>query len=598
MNSLPKLTEAAIRGRATDTSFERGYDYYRDGAVLEVARRGNRLLAEVEGSSYEPYQVSITLSEHGIVDADCTCPYDWGGDCKHIVAVLLTYIRSSEEVVELPPVEAMLTDLDRDQLQALILELVERQPNLADVIQSQLSVMQAKVVEASADSDEPLPRERRRPLDPTSFRRQVRAILHSLDRMRSSEAYWHVGEVVDGLRGLLETARTFIEANDGNNALVILEAVTEEYMDEWEVLDDSDGEASDFFDDLGSLWTEAILVADLTPAERAELADRLTRWQSELGDYGVDDVFDAAQGAAIQGWDYPPLQRVLSGKITKLGAWEGEAPWYADDLAIARLNVLARQGRTQEYLYLAEAEGQMERYLTMLAQLGRIQEAVDNGLEYMEFADEALSLAQALHEQGKIESALRVAEHGLKLQGNHGELARWIRQVSASAGEPERALNAAMIAIREDPSLEDYQAVQALAGERWSELREELLARLRQIKSVYPEPHVSIFLHEGLIDDAIAALTDYAGYALIEQVADAAISTRPDWVVRTCRQQAERIMNAGKANAYHHAVNWLKKIRAAYLAVNRKAEWQEYLADLLNQHQRKYKLVPMLKSLL
>ena len=42
------------------------------------------------------------------------------------------------------------------------------------------------------------------------------------------------------------------------------------------------------------------------------------------------------------------------------GAWAGEAPAYADELAVARLNVLERRGRWQEYLYLAEAESQTE----------------------------------------------------------------------------------------------------------------------------------------------------------------------------------------------------------------------------------------------
>lgn len=48
---------------------------------------------------------------------------------------------------------------------------------------------------------------------------------------------------------------------------------------------------------------------------------------------------------------------------------------------------------------------------------------------------------------------------------------------------------------------------------------------------------------------------------------------------------------------YHHAVNWLKKACAAYLVADRQAEWDKYLADLLTQHKRKYKLVPMLKEL-
>ena len=101
-------------------------------------------------------------------------------------------------------------------------------------------------------------------------------------------------------------------------------------------------------------------MADLSPAEREQWALKLTQWQGEISDYGLDGVFDAAQDAILHGWDHPPLQRVLRGEITRQGAWEDEAPWFADELALARLEVLERQGRYQEYLYLAEAEGQME----------------------------------------------------------------------------------------------------------------------------------------------------------------------------------------------------------------------------------------------
>ena len=125
-----------------------------------------------------------------------------------------------------------------------------------------------------------------------------------------------------------------------------------------------------------------------------------------------------------------------------------------------------------------------------------------------------------------------------------------------------------------------------------------MLERLRQMKPGYSEAQVEIFLHEGLIDDAIAALGSYSGYALLGEVVDAAISTHPDWVIRSCRQQAEDIMDAGKANAYYHAANWLKRARAAYLAAGREAEWREYLSDLLDKHRRKRKLIPMLEALL
>ncbi len=65
-----KITEATIRSLATAQSFSRGEDYYLTGSVYEVIRRGDILSAEVAGSSYEPYTVSIELDDNGFVGAD------------------------------------------------------------------------------------------------------------------------------------------------------------------------------------------------------------------------------------------------------------------------------------------------------------------------------------------------------------------------------------------------------------------------------------------------------------------------------------------------------------------------------------------------
>ncbi|TEU00770.1 MAG: SWIM zinc finger domain-containing protein, partial [Dehalococcoidia bacterium] len=336
---MSELTETTVRQYATPESFRRGRDYYEQGAVLSLARRGDQLLAEVEGSQYEPYQVQVTLDAGDVAEAICTCPYDWGGYCKHIVATLLAYIHEPDQVEERPTLESLLDGLGADQLREILLSLIERRPGLDDVVEAQVLALQ------SPSEGELAPRQRRTPLDPAPFRRQVRDILHSLDHMRASEAYWHVGGVVDGVRRVLDQARAYVEANDGRNALVILEAITEEYVAGWVYLDDSDGEAGGFFGDLGEVWIEAILITALTPEEREQWAERLARWQGEVDDYGIDAVFSAAEAAARQGWDYLPLQRVLQGEITDKGAWEDEAPPYADDLAVARLNVLDRQGR-------------------------------------------------------------------------------------------------------------------------------------------------------------------------------------------------------------------------------------------------------------
>ena len=95
--------------------------------------------------------------------------------------------------------KAVLEIIEREQLQALLLHLIEQQPALADVVE-----VQVHRVRLQPAGDTSAPQQRRTPVDPNVFRRQVRTILRSLDRMRSSEAYWHVGAVVNEVRQVLE----------------------------------------------------------------------------------------------------------------------------------------------------------------------------------------------------------------------------------------------------------------------------------------------------------------------------------------------------------------------------------------------------------
>jgi len=377
---------------------------------------------------------------------------------------------------------------------------------------------------------------------------------------------------------------------------VVLEAITEEYLAGYEYLDDSDGYASGFFQDLAPAWAEALLSADLTAEERQSWASKLETWQADLEDYGLDEVLDSALGAAVQGWDFPPLRRILDGVATAGDEPEWPSTRWDGELVRARLNVLERQGRHEEYLRLARAAAEGERYATMLVQLGRVEEA-KYGLQHLATTGEALGLARALRERGELEAALRVAQRGLGLEGRKATLAVWLRDLAAGIGKTEQALSAALVAFEEAPDLGAYLRVQELAAEGWSAVRVRLLDQLRRVKSYYPEGPVDIFLHEGLIADAIAAVDKGATHTVVERVVDAAIGSHPDWAIRACRGQAESIMNEGKAQYYDSAARWLGKAREAYRASGREKEWQAYLAELLVRHGRKYKLVPLLRAL-
>jgi tetratricopeptide (TPR) repeat protein len=84
--ALPEITEDVIRNLANEISLNKGYRYFHGGAVVKVCIEKDSYKAHVDGS--ELYTVTIS-GDKGAIQTDCTCPYDWGGACKHVVAALL-----------------------------------------------------------------------------------------------------------------------------------------------------------------------------------------------------------------------------------------------------------------------------------------------------------------------------------------------------------------------------------------------------------------------------------------------------------------------------------------------------------------------------
>lgn len=485
----------------------------------------------------------------------------------------------------------LLADLSREQLISLVLRLVERQPDLAETIKELQPVGRDQPAEAMPLIAAPPP-PRRPPIDMDDFRFRVGATFGGAGR-RSYRGGYSQGGGGD-VWSLLALITPVAEAGDGRGALPMLEEVIEGYLHVVEWLEEFGDEGGDGFADAGRMASEALLSADLTTAERTRWGEKLEAWQGQLAEYSLDDVLTAAIAAAEQGWDYPPLQRILRGEP---GLPDEAGAEQSAELVEARLNVLERQGRYDEFLRLAAATGQKKRYATMLARLGRGEEAMDYARQHVTTAPEAHAVAQALQERGDLERAIAIGEHGLGLEGRKAELANWVRDLAAGLGRSDLALAAALVAYREQLSLATYLQVQALAGAAWPEQRAALLDLLRGPSSYYPHGQVDIFLHEGLLDDAIAAVDQGATHELVERVVDAVLATHPDWAIQMSRRQAEAIMNAAKAQYYVAAAGWLRRMRTAYQATGREADWQSYLQTLLEHHRRKRNLMPLLTAL-
>lgn len=221
-----QLTEEIIRGRASDQSYEKGRSYFRSGAIYNPSRQptasGVVLTAQCEGSSAPSYRLRVELDAGGICSASCTCPYDWGGDCKHIVALLLMYLHKRDEFSEHQGVGNLLADMEKDSLVALIHHLVERDPDLYDEIE--MAIPMVNVGKSKSPSTKG---KRQTQVSEQTYRKQVRRILK---QSRYEEAYyddWNEPAYIDDLEQVLETARKFLDAGDVEGALECVEATGE-----------------------------------------------------------------------------------------------------------------------------------------------------------------------------------------------------------------------------------------------------------------------------------------------------------------------------------------------------------------------------------
>lgn len=74
---------------------DRGFDYYEYDQVIDIEQFDKTEFSAIVAGT-EEYEVYVKMDDDfEIIQSTCTCPYDWGMHCKHLVAVLY-YIRDAE----------------------------------------------------------------------------------------------------------------------------------------------------------------------------------------------------------------------------------------------------------------------------------------------------------------------------------------------------------------------------------------------------------------------------------------------------------------------------------------------------------------------
>jgi uncharacterized Zn finger protein len=303
---LPHLTEAHIHKLASGPSFERGETYYHDGAIIDPVRQARDLRAQCEGSDYEPYQVSATLTKGGIGETSCTCPYDYGGICKHIVALLLTYVHEPQSFRSIPPLATLLAGRSQEELIALIGEMIKNEPELLSLVELSVATEQAT---------------QGKPLDVAAYRRQTRRALR----------YENEHVVEKELRALRELAARSAKAGDWLNAGTIYHAVLDEAVRRYDDMlreIDEDGGIAVVIDEFALGLSQCLKKSKADAETRRAWLDALL--EAELTDIemGGIDLAPSAREAVLENandeeWVW--IEERLGTAMSKSGDWERKA---------------------------------------------------------------------------------------------------------------------------------------------------------------------------------------------------------------------------------------------------------------------------------
>ena len=133
-----RFDDALVREHTTEKVFPRSLDLYEREQIVQRVRRGDVVDAAVWGTDVEPYRVRVEVADdgRGVVSVSCTCPYSFGGWCKHVGAVVLSLVETPRSVEVRPALAETLAALDADALRALVAALVRDRPALADEVEA------------------------------------------------------------------------------------------------------------------------------------------------------------------------------------------------------------------------------------------------------------------------------------------------------------------------------------------------------------------------------------------------------------------------------------------------------------------------------
>lgn len=552
--SLPRLTEVQVKKLTDAGSFERGQRYFKNGSVIEPVLQGNELRAQCAGSEYEPYGLSVTFDKQGIAEMDCSCPR--GGACKHLVALLLTYVRQPDTIHRVPPLKVMLAERKREELIEIISQMVKREPKLVSVI------------ELATAGPQP-----GKPMNVVAYRNQVRRA------MRSESPSLIERE----LKALKQAAAKLAKSGDWLNAGAIYSTALEEATlgYDYNVQEmDYDGDISVLIDDLAEGLKECFVKGQVGSKTRLEwIKVSLDAYLKDIELGGVDFASSAGEVVELaneEEWIW--VEERLREEIADSRDWARESlvGFMAEGLEQRKRtgaadDLIRELGTPEQQAYLLIGENKIAEAMKMIKKI-----IVGKPGLVTSFADALLAAA------AKQEALALVLERGGELWRNREWLAKYYRK----HGTPREAIEAQINLFLASPNVESFKALKEVGKKfgDWNGVRADALKKLEKEGKIGSLTEIA--LYEGDVKRALALLPHQKGAQewhfqdYRSRVAQAAEKEYPEAAIRIYQELAEGTINRRSRGAYQEAIGYLKRAKKLFEASGDQANWQGYLQGL------------------
>ncbi len=568
---LVDLTQNGIQQFAGKTIYARGHDYFLSGNVSELSYDpdSQSISAEVAGN-YGDYEVDIEQVD-GEIRASCNCPYD-GYPCKHIVAVLLSFInhrrayseKAEEDKSQKARIEERIRKLSREELVAMVMTCASKYPDFHRELMVRFEPDQKQTLETLLKQvSRAFPSIESSSYSTDKIARELNRILQSVENAKEEirlEVHWAAADSI--LRELNEYGMDDDALEDV--LLSALEAIKN-------ILAEKEG---------------------LAPRRR-EIIDNLMHYFN-WGNCGMGDaIYDTVMDLCLEKKDFQAV-------IEKLESRSGGSSYIRDLLASlyrsigdedAELAVLERELQYgMDYWRLAEywlRKGDREKAMKVVEEgiekgEGRKQELYDFLLQDYERRADYEGLANLLEEKAQRNDLSR---GGI---GNDPIYLSLKSHYESQGDYKSREKLLDMRLKRKEIDLSLYrEAEETLEKRDWTAFELELIARLEEEQkhetsnwspgaSRALETLAEIYAYKE--DLSRLFKTVKGNHALLGEYEDRLLPLHPSHYLEEYRGRAERLIAGRGRGNYRQAVEYLKKVRMIYFDVQKRPEeWDRYI---------------------